>query len=327
VTAAARRLAARPRQRSHCRRVILACTLAGTMLVATAAEAVTRHAIDNRITATARKKLTGPISAGIGLTPALLDAATGQIPAITITAPSTSLCNLHEADLTATFTDVHRNQGTVTTQGSHVSLVLTPASLTGKLTSRYKHATVTTYPATGSLMISLGISQAIRVDEKASLNANTITLRPAAIALFGRSLPLTPQTADKLTIHRTLSRLPLGLTPTSLSVTGNGLQINLTSGPATLSQTASHSCAEGLRLRGSPALGATVYQRPRTSRCSCPRTDQRARQPDPATPAPTASLPRHRHIRRLSTATTALAAPLRVRRRHPRRGMSQRDTQ
>jgi hypothetical protein len=147
---------------------------------------VARHAIDSRITVAARKELTGPVSAGIGLTQALLDAATGHIPAVTITAPSTSLCGMRDADVTATLADVRRNHGTITAQVSRVSVTLTPATLTAQLSSRGRHATVTPAPATSSLAISLGPEEAVRVNEDASLSGSTITLSPASVSLCGR---------------------------------------------------------------------------------------------------------------------------------------------
>jgi hypothetical protein len=96
------------------RRMIVASTLAVCVLAA-AAELVTRHVVEDKITSAAGKKLGGPLSAGIGLTPALIDAATGQIPGVTISAPSTTLCGLHDVSATATLTDVSWSNGTVTT--------------------------------------------------------------------------------------------------------------------------------------------------------------------------------------------------------------------
>jgi len=58
------------------------------VVAAVPAEAVVRSAIDGRLTAAPHKRLTGPVSAGIGATPALFDAVTGQIPTVTIQAPA-----------------------------------------------------------------------------------------------------------------------------------------------------------------------------------------------------------------------------------------------
>jgi hypothetical protein len=236
--------------------VILACALAAIVIAAAGAEAVTRDAVDSRIAAAAREKLSGPVSAGIGLTPALLDAATGHIPAITITAPSTSLCTLHDIGVTATLTDVRRSRGTVTAQNSRVSVVLTPAALAGPLAGRGRHVAIAPDPAARSLVIALGAAGAVRVDEHASLSGNAITLSPASVSLLGRPLALTPQITHKLTIRRALPRLPLGLAPKSTSVTSGGLQINLYGGPTIISPEAGspHACAkaglQALRRRG-----------------------------------------------------------------------------
>ena len=135
------------RRRSSRRQRVLICALAGCVLLGATAEAITRHRIDARIDAAARNRLTGPVSVGIGLTPALIDAATGQIPGITISAPSTTLCKLHDVDATATLTGVRHSNGMVATRGASASIVLTPATLTRQLDAKYPNATVTPTPA------------------------------------------------------------------------------------------------------------------------------------------------------------------------------------
>jgi LmeA-like phospholipid-binding len=94
------------------------------VVAAVAAEAVVRSAIDGRITAAAHKRLTGPVSVGIGATPALFDAVTGQIPTVTIQAPSTSMCILRDVSATASLTGVHRAQDGTAVQGTSADVTL-----------------------------------------------------------------------------------------------------------------------------------------------------------------------------------------------------------
>jgi LmeA-like phospholipid-binding len=214
---------------------------------AAAAETVVRSAVEGRITAAARKRLTGPVSAGIGATPALFDAVTGQIPTVTIQAPSTSMCTLRDVSVTASLTGVHRAQGGAAVQGTSADVTLTTQTFTALL-SRFATAEVTADPATGDLRIGLGPGGILQADETAALQGDAITFRPASMSLMGRAVPPDLQAAidGKLTIRRQLSRLPLNLEPRSVAVTGNGVQIHLTAGPATISpgkQGPAHNCA------------------------------------------------------------------------------------
>jgi len=209
--------------------------LAAGALAAGTAEGLARHAIDGRIAAAARAKLSGPVSVGIGFTPALIDAATGQIPGVTINAPSAKLCGLPDVDATATLTDVRREHGTVTAQGTSASVVLSPDTLTAGLAAKYPGATVTPDPADQSLVITAEPGGLVQVHERVRLDGRTLELSPASLSVFGRSVPPSQQLTSKLTVHRTLSGLPLGLAPRAASVTAGGIRLDLTAGPAQLS--------------------------------------------------------------------------------------------
>jgi DUF2993 family protein len=206
------------------------------VVVVVAAEAVVRSAIDGRITAAAHKHLTGPVSAGIGATPALFDAVTGQIPTVTIQAPSTSMCNLRDVSATASLTGVHRAQGGAAVQGTSADVTLTTQTFTALL-SRFASAEATADPAAGDLRISMGPGGVLQVEETAALQGDAIKFSPASMSLMGRAVPSNLQAAvnGKLTIRRQLSHLPLNLAPRSVAVTGNGVQIHLAAGPATIS--------------------------------------------------------------------------------------------
>ena len=68
--------------------------LAAVLLIAGAAEGVTRHVVEQRIAGAAHKRLSGPVDVSIGSTPALVDVATRHFAKIAIQAPSTSVCQL-----------------------------------------------------------------------------------------------------------------------------------------------------------------------------------------------------------------------------------------
>ena len=230
------------RRRSRRRRsLLLTAGLAACVVLAGAADIVVGHVISGRISATASKRLTGPVSVSIGATPALYDAVTGRIPAVTIHAPSTAVCNLRDVDVRATLTDVRRSNSRVTTQGVSADMVVTARTLAGLISSGFGTPTVTPEPSAGVLRIGIGPGGLLQIEEKAQLHGDTIQLSPAGMSLHGQPVPdsLKGTIASHLTISRTLSGLPLNLTPRSLAITGTGLQVRFAAGPATLTGTRS----------------------------------------------------------------------------------------
>lgn len=228
----------RPRRRRY---LLLTAGLAACVVLAGAADIVVGHVISGRISATASKRLTGPVSVSIGATPALYDAVTGRIPAVTIHAPSTAVCNLRDVDVRATLTDVRRSNSRVTTQGVSADMVVTALTFAGLISSDFGTPTVTPEPSAGVLRIGIGPGGLLQIEEKAQLHGDTIQLSPAGMSLHGQPVPdsLKGTIASHLTISRTLSGLPLNLTPRSLAITGTGLQVRFAAGPATLTGTRS----------------------------------------------------------------------------------------
>ena len=228
----------RPRRRRY---LLLTAGLAACVVLAGVADLVVGHVISDRISATASKRLTGPVSVSIGATPALYDAVTGRIPAVTIHAPSTAVCNLRDVDVRATLTDVRRSNSRVTTQGVSADMVVTALTFAGLISSDFGTPTVTPDPSAGVLRIGIGPGGLLQIEEKAQLHGDTIQLSPAGMSLHGQPVPdsLKGTIASHLTISRTLSGLPLNLTPRSLAITDTGLQVRFAAGPATLTGTRS----------------------------------------------------------------------------------------
>lgn len=234
----------RPRRRPY---LLLAIGLAACVVLAGAANIAAGRVIRDRISAAAGKRLTGPISVGIGTAPALADAVTGHISAVTIDAPSTTVCNLRGVDAQATLTDVHRSHGQMAVGRVTASMLVTTQALAILLPSRYGTATVTADPAARILRIGIGPGGLLQIQESAQLHGDTIELTPASMTLRGQPAPANLQDAiaSHLTIRRTFSGLPLNLTPRSLAITAAGVQVALAAGPGTLAGTGSAStCTE-----------------------------------------------------------------------------------
>ncbi len=229
-----------PHRRRSRRRLylLLAIGLATCVVLAGAANIDAGHVIRDGISAAAGKRLTGPISVGIGATPALADAVTGHISAVIIHASSTTVCNLHGVNAEATLTDVHRSHGQLAVGGVTADMLVTTQALASLLPSSYGTATVTADPSAGILRIGIGLEPPGFQPGGLQLHGGTIQLSPAGMSLRGQPVParLRDTITSHLTIRRTLSGLPLNLTPRSLAITDAGLQVNLTTGPATLSR-------------------------------------------------------------------------------------------
>jgi LmeA-like phospholipid-binding len=217
-------------------RVALAVGLALTVAGTAAAELIARHVIDGRIAAGARKDLTGPVSVGIGGTPALLDAVTGRISEVTIQAPSTTMCDLQDVAAAVDLSDVHRAPGGAAAQGVSAQVTLTTQTFAALLAG-HGNATVTSDPSSGQLQIDMGPGGLLQIQETAALSGDTLEFSPADITVLGRPAPqaLAANITSKLTIRRQLTGLPLGLQPRSVAVTNDGLQITLTAGATTVS--------------------------------------------------------------------------------------------
>ncbi len=161
---------------------------------------------------------------------------TGQIPTVTIQAPSTSMCNLRDVSVTASLTGVRRAKGGADVQATSADVTLTTQTFTALL-SRLASAEVTADPAAGDLRIDIGPGGILQMDETAALQGNAIKFSPASMSLMGRAVPSNRQASidGKLTIRPRLSQLPLNLKPRSVAVTSSGVRIHLTARPATTS--------------------------------------------------------------------------------------------
>jgi hypothetical protein len=227
-------------------RFLLAVGLAACLALAGVAEIVAEHVISHRISAAAGKRLTGPISVSIGATPALADAISGHISEVTIHAPSTTMCNLRNVTAEATLTDVHRSHGRIAVQGVSAEMTLTAQTFAGLFRGTNGAVTVTADPSAGVLRIGIGPGGLLQVEETAQLHGDTIQFSPVGMSLYGRSVPagLQGMITSRLTVRRTLSGLPLNLTPRSVTITGAGLQVGLVAGPAIVNGTGSaRTCA------------------------------------------------------------------------------------
>lgn len=214
---------------------LLAVGMVALLLVTAGAEGVTRHVVEQRIADAAHKRLSGPVDVSIGSTPALVDVATRHFAKISIQAPSTSVCQLQAVDMSAAVTDVHSSHGQEYAQGINADAVITTTTISDLLAGKMRNATVSTNPSAGTLDVGI-MGGFLQLDERASLDGDTVRFSPASVSIMGRSAPSSLQSTidSRLTIQHALSGLPDHLAPSSLKVTNEGIEVSLAAGPTDL---------------------------------------------------------------------------------------------
>ncbi|WP_251094230.1 DUF2993 domain-containing protein [Streptomyces sp. Caat 7-52] len=223
--------------------VALAAVLALATLVGTA-EAVVRDRIADRIAAMAAKRLGTTPDVGLGTTPALWQLARGTLPDVELTADGVAARRMTGLTVDARLRQVRRNGQGGTVGSSTVTVDADAASLAGIGADRpdgvvadRPDGVVVPDPAHGRFVVHLGRSGALTVPVTPSLHGRTIRVTPGRPAFAGTPLP--DALAEKVTARAartvSLTGLPLRLEPRRLTVTGTGLRLTLSGGPATVS--------------------------------------------------------------------------------------------
>ncbi|MBL1106823.1 DUF2993 domain-containing protein [Streptomyces sp. 5-8] len=245
---------------------VLAAALALATLVGTA-EAVVRDRIADRIAAMAAKRLGTTPDVGLGTTPALWQLARGTLPDVELTADGVAARRMTGLTVDARLRQVRRNGHGGTVGSSTVTVDADAASLAGIGADRpdgevadrpdgvvadrpdgvvadrpdgvvadRPDGVVVPDPAHGRFVVHLGRSGALTVPVTPSLHGRTIRVTPGRPAFAGTPLP--DALAEKVTARAartvSLTGLPLRLEPRRLTVTGTGLRLTLSGGPATV---------------------------------------------------------------------------------------------
>ena len=86
----------------------------------------------------------------------------------------------------------------------------------------------------------------LQIDERASLDGDTMRFSPASVSLMGGSVPSSLQSTidSRLTVQHSLSDLPGHLTPSSLKITDQGISVGLAAGPTQLDMGSSGEAAK-----------------------------------------------------------------------------------
>ncbi|MEU9162844.1 LmeA family phospholipid-binding protein [Streptomyces sp. NPDC048424] len=223
------------------RHLVLTITTTAVLLSAVAAgaaEFTARAVIRNHVTQAA-PGLGGDVAVGVADDWALWDLARGNIPRLDISSDDARVGRLPQVRVRARLDDVRLGDGG-TVGGTHAEVTASTQSLAAAIRTAVPAvpvSAVTTDPARGTVLASVGPGGAGQLTLRPVLADGKVTLAVDGLTVFGHSVPtgqfgmgegaLGPE-ADAP------EKYPLGLKATSVRVQADGLHVALTGGPAPL---------------------------------------------------------------------------------------------
>lgn len=207
------------------------------------AEAVVRHRAADRFTDRVERRLRTGLDVGFGPTPVMLQLARGAFSRVEVSGRDATFRRFSGVDLRAELDDVVRTGDGLSVRDSRVraempadALAAAVATVTGGAAG--PSATVTTDPAASELVVHTGPAGRISVAFRPELDGENLRFQRTAVRIGERALP--DGLADRLLQGGTpreldLSGLPLSLAPRRLSVTDQGLRLDLAGGRSTVS--------------------------------------------------------------------------------------------
>ena len=246
----ARRGPAKPSRRR--RGAVIAIAAALVVTASALGELIARHTLESRISTALASSVNATVHVGIGATPALLDLAKGSVSTVSVTIDGFQTCKLGAVTLNGSFRDATRNSGQVHTTASQASMTIPSSTLTSLLAQRnpqLAHASVQPDPATGALEIALGPGGVLTITEQPALSGETLQFAPENLLLDGAPAPaaLAQNLAAKAAFTIPLPHLPMNLTPRSVLVTGGGIVVTASGGPATFGPGSHEAAARSCR--------------------------------------------------------------------------------
>ena len=223
-------------------RALLALGVTVVVLVTGAAtEAVLRHRLTARVSDRVEESLGTEPDVSLGATPALWQLTQGSFSHVEVSGSDASYGELSGLAFDADLNGVRQEAGGLAVDGSRVRTVMSKQALadsvvrmTGGSASGQPPA-VTTDPGSSELVLHTGPGQLVSVAMCPESDGDEIRLERDRVLVAGQSVP--DETADRLLgdtpVGVDLSGLPLGLKPSGLSVTDQGLRVDLEGGPAT----------------------------------------------------------------------------------------------
>lgn len=207
-------------------------TLTGLLVALLAANYAMGDVIRSKITSIAQRRLHTPINTSIGGAPALEDAITEHIPSVRIDAPDASICALKGVDISANLNDLSKQHSQVSVSSSHAQVTIGASALTSVIARKLPSATAQPDPSNDTIDLNAGPGGVVGIDIRPTLQEQTLSFDVAGVSILGRAAPSSVVRRLQQRIHftRTLKKVPLNLTPRSVSVTDNGIDVGLSGG-------------------------------------------------------------------------------------------------
>ncbi|WP_052849053.1 LmeA family phospholipid-binding protein [Streptomyces avicenniae] len=227
--------ARRPRRRTV---RVTAVVLAALLLLATGAEVLARTVLHRRIAEAAERSLGdgADVSTG-GL--ALAAAVTGRLPYIEVSGDAATVGRLGGVRVQARAEDVRAAGPGATAARTHAEVTVPTAAIGRAARSGDRGlpvGDVTADPAAGTLTVALGDGGLGHVTLRPVLRDGRVSTEVAGAEVLGIPLPAgtTDRIADSIGDLGGDGAYPLGLRPTTVGVTDEGIHVVLDGGPTRL---------------------------------------------------------------------------------------------
>ncbi|MBC3991988.1 DUF2993 domain-containing protein [Streptomyces sp. AC563] len=250
------------RGRLRGKRIIVLGVLGAVLALAGIAEAVLRYSTADRMADRMSRRLDADLTVSLGGTPVLVQLARGSFPHVEVEGSDTTFRNFTGVSFDADLADVVREDGALRVGSSRVRAELSAEAIAASVASRgagdgdgdgdganggllgggsgggggRSGLVVTTDPASGHLVAHAGPGQLVTVAMRPRIDGEALALDRTGVSVGDRPVP--DRVADRwladLPRSLDLSELPLELRPDTLTVTDDGLRMDLKGERATV---------------------------------------------------------------------------------------------
>ncbi|QKW49606.1 DUF2993 domain-containing protein [Streptomyces buecherae] len=246
------------RGRLRGKRIIVLGVLGAVLALVGIAEAVLRYSTADRMADRMSRRLDTDLTVSLGGTPVLVQLARGSFPHVEVEGSDATFRNFTGVSFDADLADVVREDGALRVGSSRVRAELSAEAIAASVASGgagdgdaanggllgggsgggggRTGLVVTTDPASGQLVAHAGPGQLVTVAMRPRIDGEALTLDRTGVSVGDRPVP--DRVADRwlagLPRSLDLSELPLELRPDTLTVTDDGLRMDLKGERATV---------------------------------------------------------------------------------------------
>jgi hypothetical protein len=232
-------------QRSEWRRIrakgrftVALAASAAFIFLALASEFIARSYIAEQIAAAAERKVHVSPDVSLGSGSALLQMTDKVFDNVEVKAERADLGGDAKVDFVAQLSGLTRTTDGASVNSSKVRAEVTTSSLTESMAKEQSGGAIEADPGSGTLIAHVGPGGLVQIPLKPSLDGKNIKLKPGEPTFNGNPMPswmaeTVTQQAERII---DLTDLPLALQVDRLTVTSDGLQLDLSGGAATFDE-------------------------------------------------------------------------------------------